>query len=67
MKIEFTWNRPDGKTPTVGFSTNPNDPHKDDEEMQIAKAMGGAMAHFQQQFGGEGVPVTQLTYRVIKD
>ena len=66
MRIEFTWDKPDGTKSSVSFAVNPTDPHRDDDEMQIAKAMGGAMAHFQQE-SGEPVPATQLSYRVIKD
>ena len=65
MKIEVTWNKPDGTKSAVGFAVNPNDPHLNNEEMQIHKAVGGAQAHFQQKFG-EAPPVDQLTAVVVK-
>lgn len=65
VKIEVTWNKPDGTKPTMGFAVNPNDPHLNDEEMQIHKAVAGAQAHFHQKFG-EAPSVDQLTTVVIK-
>ena len=52
--------------PSVEFGTNPDDPHKDDEELQIHKAVAGAQAHFHQKFG-EAPPFDQLVTRVIKE
>ena len=66
MKIEFTWNRPDGSKPFVGFAINPNDPHRDDEEMQFDKAVGGAQAYFYKELG-EAPPLNQLTCHIIRE
>jgi hypothetical protein len=66
MKIEITWNRPDGSNPAVGFAVNANDPHKDDEELQVTKAKTAAQAHFHQKFGS-APPLNQLSIQVIKE
>jgi len=44
MKFQITWKKSDGTTPTEVFSINPDDPHKDDQELQIAKAKAAASA-----------------------
>ena len=66
MKIEVTWNKPDGGKPAVGFAVNPSDPHLNDEEMQIHKAMAGAQVHFFEKFG-QTPPIDQLTAVVLKE
>jgi hypothetical protein len=66
MKIEITWNKPDGSKPFVGFKVNANDPYKDDEEMHVTKAKAGAQAYFHQQFGS-APPLNQLSIQVIKE
>lgn len=64
MKIEITWNRPDGTKHMVGFQTQPNDPNADDEEMQIHKSVAGAQAYFNQKFG-VAPPVNQLSVQTF--
>lgn len=64
MKIEITWNRPDGTKPMLRFQTQPNDPHADDEEMQIHKSVAGAQAYFNQKFG-VSPPVDQLNVQTF--
>lgn len=51
MKIRVTWNRSDGTKPAVDMTGNPNDPHKDDHELQFAKAIAAAGVHFNNKFG----------------
>jgi hypothetical protein len=65
MKIEITWNRSANDTPFVGFEVNPNDPHKDDERLQVEKAKAAAQAHFHKKFGSAPKP-DQLSIKVIK-
>ncbi|HTF68720.1 MAG TPA: hypothetical protein VK638_39180 [Edaphobacter sp.] len=48
MKVQITWKKPDGTMPTEVFSINPDDPHKDDQELQIAKAKAAASVLFNQ-------------------
>ncbi len=67
MKIEIIWNQPSGAVAVLPpFRVNPNDPHKDDEELQIAKAKAAAQAHVHQQFGS-APPPDQLSVTVIRD
>jgi hypothetical protein len=65
MKIEVTWNKPDGTKPTVGFENKAGDPHAKDEEMQLAKALAAAQAHFHEKFG-EAPKLDQFSYRVVQ-
>jgi hypothetical protein len=51
MKIEVTWNRPNGTKEIVGSDVNPNDPNRDDREMQATKALAAAGVFFNQKFG----------------
>jgi hypothetical protein len=51
MTIRVTWNRSDGTKPVVDMAVNANDPHKDDQELQFAKAIAAAGVHFNQKFG----------------
>ncbi len=64
MKIEVTWNKPDGTKPVVGFQTQPNDPNADDDEMQMQKSVAGARAHFHQKFGA-APPLKQLSVQTF--
>jgi hypothetical protein len=64
VKIEVTWNKPDGTKPVVGFQTQPNDPNADDDEMQMQKSVAGAQAHFQQKFGA-APPLNQLSVQTF--
>ncbi len=67
MKIEIVWNQPGGATAALPpFTVNPKDPHKDDEELQIAKAKAAAQALLQRQFGS-APPPDQLSTKVVKD
>ncbi len=50
MTITVTWNRPDGTKPSMELNVNPNDPHKDDKELQVAKARAAAIVGFKNQF-----------------
>jgi hypothetical protein len=64
MKIEIIWNQPNGsKTVLPPYQVNPNDPHKDDEELQIAKARAAAQAAIHAQFGS-APPPGQLSVKV---
>ena len=66
MKFEITWNKLDGTKPTVGIDGKPDDPHRDDEQLQAHKAIAGAQAYFDQKFG-EAPPLDQLTTVTIRD
>jgi hypothetical protein len=66
MKIQVTWNIRDGSSDTVETVVNPNDPHKDDEELQVTKARAAASARFTQKFG-KTPPPNELSVHVIKD
>ena len=67
MKIEIVWNQPGGDiTGLPPFSVNPNDPHKDDEELQIGKAKAAAQAILHRQFGSAPSP-DQFSIKVIKE
>ena len=67
MKIELIWNQPDGsKTSLGGFAVDPNDPHKDDEELQVAKAKVAAQARAHQEFGS-APPINEISVVVLKD
>lgn len=64
LKIEVTWNRPDGTKPVIVFQTQPNDPDSDDEQMQVEKSFAGAQAYFHQQFGC-APPLNQLSVQTF--
>jgi hypothetical protein len=64
VKIEITWNKPDGTTAFVGFQTQLDDPNRDDEEMQVNKSMAGAQAYFHKEFGVSPLP-SQLKIQVF--
>ena len=67
MKIELVWNQPGGATAALPpFTVNPKDPHKEDEELQIAKAKAAAQALLQRQFGS-APPPDQFSVKVVKD
>ena len=65
LKIEVLWNKPDGTKPVVGFDTNPQDPYRDDVEMQVMKSRAAAQVYFRQQFDESPEPA-HLVHRVIK-
>jgi hypothetical protein len=67
MKIENFWNQPGGGiTALPPFSVNPNDPHKDDVELQIAKAKAASQAFVHQQFDSTP-PLDRFSAKVIKE
>lgn len=66
MKIQVTWNKPDGTKHAVETKVNSNDPHRDDEELQVAKAKAAAQAHFHQKFG-EAPLLNQLSVQIRKE
>jgi hypothetical protein len=66
MKIHVTWNMADGSTASVETPVNPGDPHKDDKELQIAKAKAAASVHFAKKFG-KTPPPNQLFAHVVKE
>jgi hypothetical protein len=67
MKIEMFWHQPGGAVAALPpFAVNPNDPHKDDEELQIAKAKTAAQAILHRQFGS-APPQDQISVKVIED
>ena len=51
MKIRVTWDRADGTSAAVESEVNPNDPYKEDREMQVTKAVAAAKTHFKNKFG----------------
>lgn len=66
MKIEIVWNQPGGGIAVLPpFAVNPEDLHKDDEELQIAKAEAAAQAALNRQFGS-APPLDQFSVTVIK-
>jgi hypothetical protein len=67
MKIEIVWTEPGGSI--VGlppFTVNPEDPNKNDIELQIAKAKAAAQANLHRQFGS-APPPDQFSIKVIED
>ena len=55
----------DGSTAVIEMAVNPNDPHKDDEELQIAKAIAAARVHFKNKYDQEPSS-NQLSVQVIR-
>ncbi len=45
-KLFFTWHRSDVSKPTVECGIEPDDPYKEDMQVQIHKAIGAAQVHF---------------------
>jgi hypothetical protein len=51
MTIEFTWTNPNGTKQSIEIASDPNDLYRDDEQMQVAKALGSARTHFNRKYG----------------
>jgi hypothetical protein len=66
MKVRVLWNKPDGTMHAVVSTINANDPYRDDEELQMAKAKAAARMHFNDRFG-EFPETNQLNAVVIRD
>jgi hypothetical protein len=65
MKIQVTWHRPDGTKPVIETVVNPQDPTKDDEELQVGKAKAAASVYFKNKF--DEAPTAQELFAVVSD
>jgi hypothetical protein len=64
MKVQVTWNKTVGDKPTEVYSINPDDPHKDDRELQLAKARAAASVSFNAKYH-EYPPAEQLSAEIL--
>ena len=65
MEIQVTWNKPNAAPQSVTVGVNANDPHKDDEELQLTKAVAAARTLFNQRLG-EYPPADQISASITK-